>query len=146
MTPQGKLRETLGLIQHLVDESLKAIATLPEDDREKIGRDLSTASDSITGLQESNMVTCEGLEPLNKTETVVFDNLNNHLRLPPGDFEELTHKQKFSAARVIVHHGIGTIRHPVHSDEYLGISFGHKEMMGATRIFIGIEKDGYAHS
>lgn len=63
--------------------------------------------------------------------------LNNHLRLSLNDFNALTPQQKESAAKVIVQQGYGLQRAHV-TDEYLGLQFEH--------IFIGVEKDGYAHS
>lgn len=76
-------------------------------------------------------------EPLTAHEKSMWRNLKEVLRLDDALFSTLTQEQRFSAARVIVKQG--SIRHPVATPgDYLGISFDH--------IFIGIEKDGYAHS
>ncbi len=78
-------------------------------------------------------------EPLNDTESIVFAHLNEHLKLPVEEFVSLTEPQKFSAARVIAQQGYGVKQsHNDYLCGYLGIRFKH--------IFIGIEKDGYAHS
>jgi len=77
---------------------------------------------------------------LNSAEEAIFHALPAILKFSPSLMDQLSHEQKFSAARVIHKQGgPDKIRHPVgFSVEYLGISFHH--------IFIGIEKDGYAHS
>lgn len=83
----------------------------------------------------------EKVEPLNHVEQVVYDNLQDHLKIPYSEFEKLTDIQKLVAARVIVRQGYGVKSSAVMgigADKYLGIQFPH--------IFIGIETDGYAHS
>lgn len=74
---------------------------------------------------------------LTDKEQIVYHHLNGHLNLANEYFAQLTDEQKLSAARVILHQGYG-VKSAFVNDEYLGIQFSH--------IFIGIEKDGYAHS
>lgn len=132
-------RQTLHLIRSRLLTAFTVASELhPEYEFTKpILAGLAMAQDHCEQALAGTMATCDGREPLSNAETILFENLQRHLKLPDDLFDALTHEQKFSAARVI--NKQGAIHHPVSTScDMLGISFGH--------IFIGIEKDGYAHS
>jgi hypothetical protein len=105
-------------------------------DHENTSGHIDIARLHLAALMSHYYIKCGDKDPLNYHEELCFDSLNNHLRLPKEAFDQLTHEQKFSAARVIIRQGCG-VNHAALTD-HLGIKFNH--------IYIGIEKDGYAHS
>lgn len=117
------------------EEWLQKIEDYGVDVAEAIVKNRSTRQ-AVAYALEPELVRCGTFESLNEKEEEVYDNLNGSLRLSKKDFSLLTPEQRFCAARVIVHQGYGVQSALV--NDYLGITFKH--------IFIGIEKDGYAHS
>lgn len=74
-------------------------------------------------------------QPLDMKEEEVYLKLNEYLKLPLDQFEQLTPAQCFAAARVMARN---TPLTDAFLTDHLGLRFPH--------IYIGIEEDGYAHS
>lgn len=108
-------------------DHLLALAAEKADDLKEI-HSIKAPKDLVTNGYNASSLT--------EQEEMAYDALNRHLRLPEAAFAQLTEAQKFSAARVILRQGAG-VENAFLSD-HLGIKFPH--------IYIGIEKDGYAHS